>query len=113
MKVAAQGEMVAEVDAPSGRRYRRDEKTGLFDMAPSDAQALVNGGGFFPSLSGTTRKGVGYRCAACGFGSYVKTLAHRGHLRRRLRPRALVAAGAQGAQAGARPGARARGRGRR
>lgn len=73
MKVAAQGEMVAEVDAPSGARYRRDEKTGLFDMAPSDAKALVSGGGFWPSLSGSTRKGIGYRCRKCGFGSYFKT----------------------------------------
>ena len=72
MKVAAQGEMVAEVDAPSGARYRRD-KNGLFDMAPSDAQALVNGGGFWPSLSGSTRKGIGYRCTTCGFGSFFKT----------------------------------------
>ncbi len=72
MKVAAQGEMVAEVDAPSGARYRRDEKSGLFDMSEADAKALVKGGGFYPSLSGSTRKGIGYRCTRCGFGSYFR-----------------------------------------
>lgn len=72
MKVAAQGHNVAEVDAPSGRRYARDAKTGLFDMTESDATALVKGGGFFPSLAGSTRKSLGYRCADCGFGSYLK-----------------------------------------
>ena len=77
MKVAAQGEMVAEVDAPSGARYRRD-KGGLFDMSPSDAQALVKGGGFFPSLAGSTKKHIGYRCTSCGFGTYVKTCGRCG-----------------------------------
>ncbi|MFE5369245.1 hypothetical protein [Streptomyces mirabilis] len=78
MKVAAQGEMVAEVDAPSGARYRRDEKTGLFDMSESDAHALVKGGGFFPSMSGATSRRIGYRCTACGFGTYIKTCGRCG-----------------------------------
>ena len=63
--------MVAEVDAPSGRRYKRD-KGGLFDMSESDAQAMAKGGGFWPSLAGTTRRGLGYRCPVCGHGSYFR-----------------------------------------
>lgn len=71
MRVGAQASGVAEVDAPSGRRYRRDGG-GMFDMAPADARALVKGGGFFPSLAGTTRSDLGYRCPECGHGSYFK-----------------------------------------
>ena len=71
MKVCAQGSNVAEIQAPSGRTYRRD-KGGLFDMAEPDARALIKGGGFAPSLSGTTRRGLGYRCTTCGHGSYFK-----------------------------------------
>lgn len=71
MKVAAQGSNVAEIQAPSGRLYKRD-KGGLFNMSESDARALVRGGGFMPSLSGTTRRGFGWRCPSCGFGSFFK-----------------------------------------
>ena len=71
MKVCAQGSNVAEVDAPSGARYRRD-KGGVFDMAPSDAKALVKGGGFLPSMAGTTRRALGFRCPECGHGSYFR-----------------------------------------
>lgn len=71
MKVCAQGSNVAEIQAPSGRLYKRD-KGGLFDMRESDAKALIKGGGFAPSLSGTTSRRFGFRCPACGFGSFFK-----------------------------------------
>lgn len=71
MKVCAQGSNVAEVDAPSGRRYRRD-KGGIFDMAETDAKALIKGGGFAPSMSGTTSRRFGFRCPDCGFGSFFR-----------------------------------------
>lgn len=78
MKVAAQGHNVAEVDAPSGARYVKDPKSGLFDMSESDARALVKGGGFYPSLTGATRRSVGFRCTVCGFGTYVTTCGRCG-----------------------------------
>ena len=68
-----------EVDAPSGRRYyarggaKGYRQGGSFDMTPSDAKAAVQMGGAIASLSGPTRRGLGWRCEACGFGSYVKT----------------------------------------
>ena len=77
VKVCGQGSNVAEVDAPSGRRYARD-KEGIFHMTPSDAAAMVKGGGFFPSMAGSTRKGVGFRCPECGFGAYTRTCGRCG-----------------------------------
>jgi hypothetical protein len=56
------------MDGVTGRRYRAND--GLYDMHPVDAKAAVAYGGFWPSLSGTTRQGIGYRCTECGFGSY-------------------------------------------
>jgi hypothetical protein len=77
VKVCAQGSNVAEVDAPSGARYKRDRE-GIFHMLPSDAAVMAKGGGFYPSMAGATRKSVGFRCGACGFGSFVKTCSRCG-----------------------------------
>lgn len=68
-----------EVDAPSGRRYyarggaKGYAQGGSFDMAPSDAKAAVAMGGAIASLSGPTRSSLGFRCPACGFGSFFAT----------------------------------------
>lgn len=62
--VAAPDGAVREVRGMSGRNYR-SRGGGLYDMAPSDARALVAAGGFTPSL-GTPRTG-GYPCGTCGF----------------------------------------------
>lgn len=59
-----------QVDAPSGRRYTA--RDGVLRMTPSDAKALAGAGGIVPSLSGTTRAGLGYRCPDCNHGSYFK-----------------------------------------
>lgn len=67
MKVVAPAKAVAEVDGLSGRRYKA--RDGIYDMAPRDARALVQAGGFVPSLAGITSPAAGYRCE-CGFGSY-------------------------------------------
>lgn len=69
VKVCAQGEMVAECTAPSGITYKRD-KGGIFHMLPKDAEVMAKGGGFYPSLAGSTRRGIGFRCTQCGHGSY-------------------------------------------
>lgn len=71
-RVAGHGSNVAEVEAPSGRLYRRDRQ-GMFNMTESDARAMVASGGFLPSMAGTTRAGLGYRCPSCGHGSFFKT----------------------------------------
>ncbi len=36
------------------------------------ARALMSEGAFPASLAGGTRRGLGYRCPACGFGSFLK-----------------------------------------
>ncbi len=73
-----------EIDAPSGRRYYAQggrkgyQQGGSFDMTPGDAKAAVAMGGAIASLSGPTRSSVGFRCTACGFGSFVKTCSRCG-----------------------------------
>jgi hypothetical protein len=66
------GANIAQVDAPSGIRYTAGSGGGLFETAPRDAKAIVAAGGAIASLAGTARRGTGYRCAACGFGSYLR-----------------------------------------
>lgn len=68
-----------EIDGVTGRRYyaghgsaRGYAKGGSFDMHPADARALVKAGGAIVSQAGATARGIGYRCAACGFGSFLR-----------------------------------------
>jgi hypothetical protein len=77
VKVCAQGENVAECTGPSGITYKRD-KGGIFHMTESDAAVMAKGGGFYPSMAGTTRRDIGFRCADCGYGSYFKTCGRCG-----------------------------------
>lgn len=66
-----------EIDGITGRRYRA--RGGVFeDMHPADAKALVELGGAPCSLSGATRKGLGFRCPSCGFGTYFKICSRCG-----------------------------------
>jgi hypothetical protein len=65
-----------EIDGPSGRRY--DFRKGIQDVSKSDAKAILDWGGFLPSMTGPTRKGIGYRCTKCGFGSFFKTCSRCG-----------------------------------
>ena len=74
-----------EIDSPSGRRYyagRGDRKGymqgGSFDMSPEDARLAVKMGGALASLTGPARRSVGWRCPACGFGSWVRTCSKCG-----------------------------------
>lgn len=79
--IVAQG--CREVDGVSGTRYyarggeRGYKQGGLFDMSSGDARAAVAIGGAIASESGTTRKGLGYRCK-CGFGSFLRTCGRCG-----------------------------------
>jgi hypothetical protein len=68
MKVATPARECVEMDGVTGRRY--DFRKGITDVHPRDAKAIVAFGGFIPSMSGTTRAGLGFRCTACGFGCY-------------------------------------------
>lgn len=72
------GNDIAQVDAPSGRRYGGNMPGRVFDMTPSDAAAVVKLGGALASVSGTTRRAIGYRCGTCGFGSVVKRCSRCG-----------------------------------
>lgn len=76
MKVATPARECVEIDGPSGKRY--DFRKGVVDVSPRDAKAIVAFGGFIPSMAGTTRAGVGFRCENCGFGSYFKTCSRCG-----------------------------------
>lgn len=75
-----------QVDSPSGRRYHArgghafqdSVRGGVFDMSPEDARLAVKMGGAIASEAGTTRRGIGYRCTACGFGSYTVTCGRCG-----------------------------------
>jgi len=76
VKVATPAKQCVEIDAPSGQRY--DFRKGFQDVSPRDAKAIVAYGGFIPSMSGTTRAGLGFRCESCGFGCYFKTCGRCG-----------------------------------
>lgn len=42
------------------------------------AKALLAEGAFVASLSGQTRRGIGYRCDDCGFGAFFATCSRCG-----------------------------------
>ena len=70
---------VAQIDGLTGRRYGGNTPGRVFDMHPADARAVVKLGGTLASLTtGATIRGVGYRCPACGFGSYVRRCSRCG-----------------------------------
>jgi hypothetical protein len=68
---------IAQVDGLSGRRYGGNTSGRVFDMTASDAAAVVKLGGTLASMSGTARRGLGFRCA-CGFRPFVKTCSRCG-----------------------------------
>jgi hypothetical protein len=70
-----------QVDSPvTGRRYyargasafEGTVRGGVFDMHPADARMAVAMGGAIVSEAGTTRRGIGFRCPACDFGSFTR-----------------------------------------
>ena len=68
-----------EMDIGGQRFYAGDgsrksyEKGGLFrDVPPEFARQVVKIGGAIASESGTTRRGLGFRCTVCGFGSFLR-----------------------------------------
>lgn len=63
-----------QVDSPSGIRYsaRGRGRGGVFTMTADDARLAVKVGGAIVSEAGTTRRGIGFRCLVCGFGSFLR-----------------------------------------
>ena len=66
-----------ELDIGGVRHYARGgakgyRQGGSFDVDPSVAGLVVKMGGAIASLSGATRRATGWRCPACGFGSYLR-----------------------------------------
>lgn len=76
MRVGSPNERCVEIQGPTGRTY--DFSKGLQDVHPHDAKAIVAEGGFIPSMTGTTRAGIGYRCTKCGFGCWFKRCSRCG-----------------------------------
>lgn len=70
-----------QIDSPlTGTRYyargasafEGTVKGGVFEMSDVDAKLAVAMGGAIASTAGTTRGGLGWRCLACGFGSFLR-----------------------------------------
>ena len=77
MKVVPQAANCREIEV-GGRVYRRD-KRGLFDLPESAAKFTIkHEGGQAPALSGATSRRFGFRCLACGFGSFFATCSKCG-----------------------------------
>ena len=77
MKVVPQAGNCKEVEV--GGRVYRTGRDGLFDMPERAARVTVaQEGGQWPALSGITRRGQGFVCASCGFGSWFRTCSRCG-----------------------------------
>jgi hypothetical protein len=74
VSVAAPDGAVRAVTGMSGRTYR--SRDGMYQMSPRDAKALVQAGGFRPSLASPARGG--YACP-CGFHPVFRHCSRCGH----------------------------------
>lgn len=80
MRIAAPDGAVAGMEvkgAQTGRVARYNGRIMDVDN-PSHAKVLLAEGAFPVSLSGRTSRTLGFRCPACGFGSYLKTCGRCG-----------------------------------
>jgi hypothetical protein len=79
MRLAAPDGAIAGMEvkgAQTGHVTRYDGR--IMDVEnPIHIKALKSEGAFAASLSGRTRRSLGYRCT-CGFGSFVKTCSRCG-----------------------------------
>lgn len=68
MRVPAEDIKQVQADI-NGRRYTA--RNGWFDMPERDARIHLTAANMpLPSMTGVTSRRLGYRCTACGFGSY-------------------------------------------
>lgn len=66
-----------EMDVAGRRHYalggeRGYAQGGLFEMGDRAARLAVKAGGAVASMAGPTRRALGWRCPACGFGSFLR-----------------------------------------
>jgi hypothetical protein len=64
--------------ARGGMAFEGRVRGGVFEMGETDARLAVLAGGAIASLAGTARRSTGWRCGACGFGSYLRTCGRCG-----------------------------------
>lgn len=77
MKVVPQATNCREIEV-GGKIYKRT-RSGLFDMPEHVAKHVIkHEGGQAVALSGITRKGQGFNCIDCGFGSFFTTCSRCG-----------------------------------
>lgn len=80
MRIAAPSGAVAGMEvkgAQTGRTTRYPGQIMTVDN-PQHAKALIAEGAFAASLSGRTRRDIGFRCTACGFATFVKSCSRCG-----------------------------------
>lgn len=80
MRIAAPDGAVAGMEvkgAQTGHVTRYNGRIADVDN-PGHVKALLAEGAFVASLSGRTRRDIGYRCPTCQFGSFVKTCSRCG-----------------------------------
>lgn len=58
--------------AQGGKAFQGEVKGGVFEMSDADARMAVKAGGAIASLAGTVGRSSGWRCLACGFGSFLR-----------------------------------------
>lgn len=71
-------EKQVDVRLDGGVTRRYSGRDGIYSVVDSDVAALKSEGFTEKSLSGTTRSGDGFRCEACGFGSWFRTCSRCG-----------------------------------
>lgn len=80
MRIAAPDGAVAGMEVKGAQTGQVTRYNGrIMDVSdPMHVKALLSEGAFPASLSGRTRRAIGYRCASCGFGSFVKRCSRCG-----------------------------------
>lgn len=80
MRLAAPSSTVAGMEVKSAQTGRVTKYSGRIMNVenPMHVKALMSEGAFPVSMTGGTRKNIGYRCGACGFGAFVKTCSRCG-----------------------------------
>lgn len=80
MRIAAPDGAVAGMEVKGAQTGRITKYNGRIMEVdnPQHQKALLAEGAFAASLSGRTRRDIGYRCPACGFATFVKSCSRCG-----------------------------------
>jgi hypothetical protein len=77
MRVPAEDIRNVQTDV-DGIRYTA--RNGFFEMPERDARAYLQSANMpWPNIVGATRRRIGYRCGACGFGSFFRICSRCGN----------------------------------